>query len=73
MRLEGGGGGNLGRLRWWESLSACPIIPECCHVVPDYTTPALYRTKESGFLPGATSPPPYISLVAPVFSILLSG
>ena len=20
--------------KWWESLSACPIIPGCCHVVP---------------------------------------
>ena len=49
---------------WWESLSACPIIPEWCHVVPDYTTPALYRTKESVFLRGAASPPPYISLAA---------
>ena len=47
---------------WWESLSACPIILEWCHVVPDYTTPALYRTKESVFLRGAASPPPYISL-----------
>ena len=53
---------------WWESLSACPIIPEWCHVVPDYTTPALYRTKEPVFLRGAASPPPYISLAAPVFS-----
>ena len=53
---------------WWESLSACPIIPEWCHVVPDYTTPALYRTKESVFLRGAASPPPCISLAAPVFS-----
>ena len=52
----------------WESLSACPIIPEWCHVVPDYTTLALYRTKESVFLRGAASPPPYISLAAPVFS-----
>ena len=53
---------------WWESLSACPFIPDRCHVVPDYTTPALYRTKESVFLRGAASPPPYISLAAPVFS-----
>ena len=53
---------------WLESLSACPIIPQWCHVVPDYTTPALYRTKESVFLRGAASPPPYISLAAPVFS-----
>ena len=53
---------------WWESLSVCPIIPEWCHVVPDYTTPALYRTKESVFLRGAASPPPDISLAAPVFS-----
>ena len=52
----------------WESLSACPIIPEWCRVVPDYTTPALYKTKESVFLRGAASPPPYISQVAPVFS-----
>ena len=37
-------------------------------MVPDYTTPTLYRTKESVFLRGAASPPPYISLVAPVFS-----
>jgi hypothetical protein len=37
-------------------------------VVPDYTTPALYRTKEPVFLRGAASPPPYISLAAPVFS-----
>ena len=50
---------------WCESLSACPIIPKWCHVVPDYTTPALYRTKESVFLRGAPSPPPYISLAAP--------
>ena len=53
---------------WWESLSACPIIPEWCHVVHDYTTPALCRTTESVFLRGAASPPPYISLAAPVFS-----
>ena len=53
---------------WWESLSACPIIPEWCHVVPDYSTRALCRTKESVFLRGAASPPPYISLAAPVFS-----
>ena len=44
---------------WWESLLACPMIPEWCHVVPDYTTPALYRTKESVFLRCAASPPPY--------------
>ena len=53
---------------WWESLSACPIIPEWCHVVLDYTTLGLYRTKESVFLRGAASPSPYISLAAPVFS-----
>ena len=53
---------------WWESLSACPILPERCHVVPDYTTAALNRTKESVFLRGAASPPPYISLAAAVFS-----
>ena len=53
---------------WWESLSACRIIPEWCHVVPDYTTPALYRTKESVSLRGAASPAPYISLAAPMFS-----
>ena len=53
---------------WWESLSACPIIPEWCHVVPDYTTPALYRTKESVFLRGAASPPPLYLLAGPVFS-----
>ena len=51
---------------WSESLSACPIIPKWCHVVPDYTTPALYRTKESVFLRGAASPPPYTSVAAPV-------
>ena len=45
---QGNGGG----------LSDCPIIPEWCHVVPDYTTPALYRTKEPVFLRGAASPPP---------------
>ena len=54
-----------------ESLSACPIILEWCHVVPDYTTRALYRTTESVFLRGAASPPPYISLAAPVFSFEL--
>ena len=53
---------------WWESLSACPIIPDRCHVVPDYTTPSLYRTKEFVFLRGAASPPRYIPLGAPVFS-----
>ena len=53
---------------WWESLSACPIIPEWCHVVPHYTTPPLYRTKESVLLRGAASPPLYVSLAAPVFS-----
>ena len=53
---------------WWESLSACPITAEWCRVVPDYTTPALYRTKEPVFLRGAASPPPYISLAVPVFS-----
>ena len=37
-------------------------------MVPDYTTPALYRTKESVFLRGGASPPPYISVAAPVFS-----
>ena len=37
-------------------------------MVPDYTTPALYRTKESVVLRGAASPPPYISLAAPVLS-----
>ena len=46
----------------------CFIIPEWCHVVPHYTTPSLYRTKESVFLRGAASPAPYISLAAPVFS-----
>ena len=40
---------------WWESLSACPIIPEWCHVVPDYITPPLYMTKESVLL---RVPPP---------------
>ena len=35
---------------------------------PTSTIPALYRTKESVFLRGAASPPPYISLAAPVFS-----
>ena len=55
--------GNGGKAFW-----ACPIIPELCHVVPDYTTPALCKTKESVFLRGAASPPPYISLAAPVFS-----
>ena len=53
---------------WWESLLACPIIPEWCHVVPDHTTPPLYRTKESVFLRGAASPPLCISLAAAVFS-----
>ena len=53
---------------WWESLSACPIVPEWRHVVPDYSTPALYRTKESVSLRGAASPPPYISLASPLFS-----
>ena len=47
---------------WRESLSACPIQRECYHVVPNYTTPALYRTKEPVFLRGAASPSPYISL-----------
>ena len=51
---------------WWESLSACSIHPESCHVVPDYT-PALYRTKEPIYLRGAACPPPYISLATPVF------
>ena len=37
-------------------------------MVPDYTTPALYRTKESVFLRGAASPPPCISLAVPLFS-----
>ena len=37
-------------------------------MVPDYTTPALYRTKKSVLLRGAASSPPYISLAAPVFS-----
>ena len=46
---------------WWKSLSACPIHPEWCHVVPEYTTPSLYRTKEHVFLRGAASPPPCIS------------
>ena len=31
-------------------------------MVPDYTTPALYRTKEPVFLRDAASPPSYISL-----------
>ena len=53
---------------WWESLSPCPMIPQWCHVVPDYTIEALYTTKESVFLHGAASPPPYISVAAPVFS-----
>ena len=35
---------------------------------PNYTSPALYRTKESVSLRGAASPPPYISLDALVFS-----
>ena len=37
-------------------------------MVADYTTPALYMTKESVFSRGAATPPPYISLLAPVFS-----
>ena len=55
-------------VEWWESFLAFPISPKWCPVVPHYTTPALYRTKESVFLRGAASPPPYISLAAPVFS-----
>ena len=51
-----------------KNLSACPIVPEWCHVVPNYTIPALYRTKESVFLRGAASRPRNISPVAPVFS-----
>ena len=44
----------------WESFSACPIHPGWCHVVPDDTSPAMYRTKEPVFLRGAASPPPYM-------------
>ena len=42
-------------------------------MVPDYTTPALYKTMESVFLRGAASPPPYISLAARVFSYELTA
>ena len=53
---------------WSKGISACPIHQGCCHVVPNYTTPALYRTNEPVFLRSAASASPYISLAIEVFS-----
>ena len=52
----------------WETLRVCPIVPEWTHVVPDYTTPAMFTTEEPYFLLGCGSPLTFISLASPVFS-----
>ena len=53
---------------WWETLRVCPIVPEKSHVVPNFTTPAVFTAEEPSFLQGCGIPLPFISLTSPVFS-----
>ena len=50
----------------WDTLIVCPIVPDWTHVVPNFTTPALFTTEERYFLQGCSSPLFIISLASPV-------
>ena len=42
----------------WKTFRVCPIVPGWTHVVPEFTTPAVFTTVEPYFLQGVWWPPP---------------